>query len=234
MSNAGTEKDGKQPQLAPSLADVSDDVLLAVGMGRACSNPLDPASLFFLGATCRSVWKLLRPAMVELRVLHEDICRLCSKCRTSISKLSAVSLSWRGRKLDDADAAIIAKLARSGALTRLGRLDLSLNRISAAGLRPLLDAFSIGALPQLEVLQLYDNCIGDNGLTEMSLAISRGSLANLKELVLAFNQIGDEGIQAFSASISGGGLAKLDWLSFAGNDIGNDAVSQLWPKSSNL
>ena len=62
-----------------------------------------------------------------------------------------------GKTIDDADCRQIANLIRSGALTQLESLRLSLNQISDEGTEELASAFGSRLLPNLSRLWLSNN-----------------------------------------------------------------------------
>jgi Leucine-rich repeat (LRR) protein len=94
------------------------------------------------------------------------------------------------------------------ALTRLERLDLSLNRLRGLPI-------SIANLTALISLDLWGNEIGNEGARALK------GLVNLTSLDLGRNEIGDEGAQALK------GLTKLTNLGLADNKIGNEGTRAL-------
>jgi internalin A len=98
------------------------------------------------------------------------------------------------------------RLAR---LTQLTSLDLSGNKIGAAG-----TAF-LAALTQLKSLNLRGNMIGDEGASILE------SLTQLTSLDLSWNQIGDKGAASLAA------LNQLKALRLRGNQIGHAGATAL-------
>ena len=114
----------------------------------------------------------------------------------------ASDLCWYGKSLDDADCHQVAQLIRSGALSQLETLRLSINQISDKGVQEIASALSSRQLPKLSRLWLSNNKIGDAGMASLSRACA--ALPCLRALYLHNNAVSAAGMRAFAAAVSDG------------------------------
>ena len=97
-------------------------------VGEACSDPLAPRPLAHLSATSRHILTMLWPKLKELRDFRAEVRALCSKAHRAISPSSlveAMRFDVYGGGFTLADATVLGRLLRRGALLRLQVLSLS-------------------------------------------------------------------------------------------------------------
>ena len=111
---------------------------------------------------------------------------LCAKAgSTCAALLVATRLVWGQRSLSDADAAVLASLARIKQLERLTYVGLPQNRISDGGVCALAAALRGGSMRRLKVLDLSGNRVGAEGRRALGNALEApGALPSLISLSL--------------------------------------------------
>ena len=196
---------GRIQRPAP-LTTVPDDVLLM--LSASLFDPLRPEQHAPLYASCKSVRHALAGAVDVLRAQCGALRATLAKTGYSARDIAGASdLCWYGKSLDDADCRQVAWLIRSGALSHLETLRLSINQISDQGVQEIASALSSRQLPNLSRLWLSNNKIGDAGMASLSRACA--ALPRLRALYLHNNAVSAAGMRAFAAAVSGGGGGGL-------------------------
>ena len=185
-----------------ALTVVPDDVLLM--LSASLFDPLLPEQHAPLCASCKSVRRALAGAVDMLRLRSSALRATLAKTGYSACDIAAGAsdLCWYGKSLDDADCHQVAQLIRSGALSQLETLRLSINQISDGGVQEIASALSSRQLPNLSRLWLSNNQIGDAGMASLSRACA--ALPCLRALYLHNNAVSAAGMRAFAAAVSDG------------------------------
>ena len=139
-------------------------------------------------------------------------------------------LSFAGCAWGDAEVRqLVAALAfahAEDATTQAFALYLDRNRLTAAAIPPLVEAFEAGTLPELTVLDLSGNeALGDEGAAALAAVLSKGTLPKLEQLLLGKIGMGDAGAAALARAV--GGAPALKDLRVGGNTFGEAAAAEL-------
>jgi hypothetical protein len=182
----------------------SDDAGWEVMCGNAALSGLETLTLMTCSLTSTHLDALaaspLRPSLrcLALNNVKGDVAALFE--RAAWPALRELSLHggyeegsglWYPPRLKDED---VARIARSGVLTGLERLELQFNLSGDTAVAALVDNGRLGSLRWLDLT--YNN-ISDEGLIAL---IERGGLDSLEMLGLAHNKIGDVGAAALAQS----------------------------------
>mmetsp|Transcript_39926 Transcript_39926/g.128695 ORF Transcript_39926/g.128695 Transcript_39926/m.128695 type:complete len:266 (-) Transcript_39926:10-807(-) len=168
----------------PWLLELDDDTFGALCAAVLC--PLDPRGAGRLASCCRALRERLRAPLAALQAENRGVRSLCAKAgSTCAALLVATRLVWGQRSLSDADAAVLASLARRKQLERLTYLGLRQNRISDGGVCALAAALRGGSMRRLKVLDLSGNRVGAEGRRALGNALEApGALPSLISLSL--------------------------------------------------
>ena len=139
-------------------------------------------------------------------------------------------LSFAGCAWGDAEVRqLVAALAfahAEGATTQAFALYLDRNRLTAAAIPPLAEAFERGMLPGLRTLDLRNNeALGDEGAVSLAAVLSKGKLPKLEDLLIGTIGMGDTGAAALARALGGAPALKL--LLVGGNQFGEAAAAEL-------
>ena len=125
--------------------------------------------------------------------------------------------------IEDQHLNIFARACEQGLLENCKYLDLSVNKITAGGIKHLAGVMKF--LPNLDTLKLGHNQIRGAGCTALVEAIN--ALSKLKELNLDENEIGDEGMESFRNLTTAPPRFQPRILSLKSNNIGNEGMTAL-------
>ena len=221
---------------APQLLDMSDDVLVAIGM--SCADPLEPNVAVALSSTCGGLRTLLRAVVELLEQRHQRAKMLCRKVGITHWAMSCAQLrdaqelrcSCRGKV---EEMATLGMILRIRGLPGLRELHLS---GSPSPLKPigfadadflsLCEGLHPGSLPELNRLVLSKIRLGPVGAEALAAAIRRGAMPHLADLSLGGNPIGDEGAAALAAPLRE--LPRLEELNLTRCGIGDKGVASLF------
>lgn len=206
--------------------DLGEDVMLELFAWLA-ADPLRPADAAGLARLlCRGIRSLprLKRAATALQSHHKKARALGGRIGLTLDRLGTASrLTCSQKKLTNADMATLGGIP----LPQLAEVDLRFNEIGDPGLLSLSQASVAGLLPNLDNLELSNNRITAAGAKALAAAVanlSSPAFSGLETFGLAFNKIEGAGMAALATALNGGALPKLSTLALTGNPADDAAV----------